>query len=66
VSRVERLEDQVKGLTAEELKSFREWFTQFDADSWDAQIEADAKSGKLQAFAERAARDHKSGRSTRL
>lgn len=66
MSRIESLEDQVKSLNAEELKSFREWFAGFDADAWDAQIEADAKSGKLQALAERARRDHESGRSTVL
>jgi len=66
MSRVENLEDQVKGLNVEELKAFREWFAQFDSDAWDAQIEADAKSGKLRALAERALRDHEYGRSTVL
>lgn len=66
MSRVEALENQVKGLNAEELKLFREWFVRFDSDAWDAQIEADAKSGKLRALAERALRDHQSGRSTVL
>lgn len=66
MSRVETLEDQVKNLSTDELKLFREWFAQFDSDAWDAQIEADAKSGKLRELAERALRDHQSGRSTVL
>jgi len=66
MSRVENLEGQVKSLTSEELKTFREWFAQFDAEAWDAQIEADAKNGRLRALAERALRDHNAGRSTPL
>ena len=66
MSRVENLETEVKSLSADELRSFREWFASFDADAWDAQIEADAKNGKLRAIAERALQDHKSGRSTPL
>jgi hypothetical protein len=66
MSRVEHIEGQVKSLSIEELKDFRDWFARFDAEVWDAQIEADATNGKLQSLAERALRDHKSGRSTVL
>jgi hypothetical protein len=66
MSRVERIEGQVKILSIEELKDFRDWFARFDAEVWDAQIEADATNGKLQSLAERALRDHESGRSTIL
>jgi hypothetical protein len=41
MSRVEGIEGQVRELTPEELKSFREWFAQFDADAWDRQLESD-------------------------
>jgi hypothetical protein len=47
MSRVENLEGQVKELTAEELRAFREWFIQFDADVWDRQVESDVQDGKL-------------------
>ena len=66
MSRVEQIESDVRTLTPEELRSFRDWFLGFDADAWDAQIEADVKSGKLKSLAERAVRDHESGRSTVL
>jgi hypothetical protein len=66
MSRVEHIEGQVKSLSIEELKDFRDWFARFDAEVWDAQIEADATNGKLQSLAERALRDHESGRSTIL
>jgi hypothetical protein len=66
MSRVEHIEGQVKSLGLDELKAFRDWFAQYDAEAWDDQIEADAKNGKLRSLAERALRDHESGRSTVL
>ncbi|HZT28954.1 MAG TPA: hypothetical protein VFA33_03660 [Bryobacteraceae bacterium] len=66
MSRVEDIEGQVKNLSSEELKAFRNWFASFDAEAWDAQIEADAKAGKLHSLAEKALRDHESGRSSLL
>ena len=66
VSRVELIEDQLKELTTDELKAFREWFAQFDAEIWDRQFESDVRSGKLNDLAERALADHKAGRSTEL
>jgi hypothetical protein len=44
----------------------RERFDEYDAELWDRQLEADAESGKLDALAERALRDHLAGRSSKL
>jgi hypothetical protein len=66
MNRVENIEDQVKQLTFEELRAFRDWFVQFDADAWDRQVESDVCSGKLDDLAERALRDHRAGQSTEL
>ena len=66
MSRVEQIEGQVKSLSADELRAFREWFARYEADIWDQQIEADAKNGKLLSLAGRALRDHDGGRSTEL
>lgn len=66
MSRVEQIEGQLKALSPEELKAFRDWFAHFDAENWDQQIEADARDGKLRSLAERALHDHQSGRSTVL
>lgn len=63
---VENIENQVKRLTSEELKVFRDWFVQFDSDAWDRQFESDVRSGKLNELAERALRDHKAGRTMEL
>ena len=64
MSRVEHIEGQVKGLSVDELRAFRDWFRRFDAEVWDEQIEADARNGRLRSLAERALQDHESGRST--
>jgi len=66
MSRVENLEGQVKQLNSEELRAFRDWFVQFDADAWDLQFEADIQNGKLDELAARALRDHEAGRATEL
>jgi hypothetical protein len=66
MSRVERIEGEIQNLNAEELKAFRDWFARFDAAAWDEQIEADAANGRLDSLAERALKDHKTGRSTVL
>ena len=66
MSRVEQLEKQIAELDLSELRSLREWFDRYDADVWDRQIEADAKSGKLANLVDRAVRDHDAGHSTEL
>ena len=66
MSRVERIEGEIKSLNNEELRAFRDWFARFDAELWDEQIEADAGNGKLRSLAERALKDHEAGRSTLL
>jgi hypothetical protein len=66
MSKVKDLESQIQELSPEELTALREWFTTFDAGAWDQEFEADVKSGKLDAMAERALRDHNAGRSAKL
>jgi hypothetical protein len=66
MNKVQEIEGQVVRLSAQELTEFREWFTRFDAEAWDRQFEADAKSGKLDRLAELAQRDHAAGKSTKV
>ena len=66
MSEVEKLEQAVEQLSREQLAEFRRWFAEFDADAWDAQIEADAAAGKLDALAEEALREYRSGRAREL
>ncbi len=65
MNKVENLEGQVKQLTGEELRAFREWFAQFDAEAWD-RFESDVQNGKLDIAAAEALRDYKEGRATEL
>ena len=64
MSKVEQIENVVKELTPDELKVFRNWFADFDAELWDRQLESDVKNGTLRDLADRALQDHGSGRST--
>ena len=66
MTKVEKLEREVQGLTGEELAAFRDWFAAFDAAMWDRQIEADAKAGRLDALADEALADHRAGRTRKL
>ena len=47
MSKVEELQDQIQNLSPEEFEQLRNWFWDLDWVAWDAQIEADVKSGKL-------------------
>jgi hypothetical protein len=60
------IESAVARLAPDELAKFRAWFVEFDADAWDRQIEEDANSGQLDALAEEALEDYRSGRTTEL
>ena len=64
--KVEKLERDVRNLSATELASFRARFAEFDAAAWDRQIEADVEGGKLDRLADAALADHDAGRSRRL
>jgi len=62
VSKVEKIEDAVRGLSSEELAEFRRWFAEFDGVLWDRQIEEDVAAGRLDALAEEALSDLREGR----
>jgi hypothetical protein len=62
----EFVEQSVEQLSQVELAKFRHWYVQFDADVWDAQIEADATAGKLDALAAEALAEYHSGQAREL
>lgn len=66
MSRISDLERQIQGLSADELASFRRWFAEFDAATWDRQFEADVRAGKLDALGERAREAHDAGKSSKV
>ena len=62
MTKIEDIEKAVEQLSPEELARFREWFEEFDARVFDAKIERDAKSGKLDKLTADARANHGSGR----
>ncbi|MDE2308170.1 MAG: hypothetical protein KGJ97_07770 [Xanthomonadaceae bacterium] len=66
MSKVEQIELQVSKLSQQELAHFRAWYSTFDTDAWDRQVEQDAASGKLDSFAEKALQAHSSGKTRTL
>ena len=63
---LETIERAIKQLPPEEFAKFRRWFLEFDAASWDAQIEADAAAGKFDALAEEALTEYRSGKAREI
>jgi hypothetical protein len=64
MSKLATIEEKIRALSPEELAEFRHWFAEFDAATWDRQLERDVKAGKLDAVADEALRDHAAGKST--
>ena len=62
----ESVEQFIEQLSSEELAKFRLWFARFDASVWDTQIEADAAAGKLDALAEEALAEYRSGQAREI
>jgi hypothetical protein len=66
MTKVEKLEREIRELNQAELIAFREWFHEFVSEKWDHQIEKDARSGRLDKLAEKSIEAHRAGRSTKL
>jgi len=63
---VETIERAIEQLSPDELARFRRWFSEFDAAAFDARIEADAAAGKLDALAEGALAEYRSGKAREI
>jgi hypothetical protein len=61
---VNDIEEAVLRLTPAELDAFRTWFAEFDAASWDRQMEDDVATGRLDTLADEALEDLRAGRCT--
>ena len=62
MSAIEAIEEAIEGLACDELAKFRDWFSDYDSEKWDAQIDQDAESGKLDQLASKALADFDAGR----
>lgn len=63
---LQTLETAVAQLDRAELAQFRQWFATFDSDAWDAQIEADANAGCLDALAAEALVEYHAGQAREI
>ena len=62
MTKLEDIEKAIAELSQEEVAKLRAFLDEFEADLWDAQIERDAKAGKLEKLAAQARADYKAGR----
>ena len=58
------IERAIEQLPPQELAALRAWFAKFDGERWDHQFEQDAAAGKLDALADEALSDLRSGRTS--
>lgn len=66
MSEVEQIEIRIKNLSPDELSKLRAWFSEFDAQTWDRQLEADSGAGKLDRLIEESLAEHTAGKSRPL
>lgn len=66
MTKLEKLEREVRSLSPEEMSAFRAWFRKYDSDEWDRQVEKDVQSGKLDSFAEEAVAAYRAGRAKEI
>ena len=64
--KVEQIEQQIRELSSGEFSELRDWVLEQDWKAWDAQVEADARSGKLDKVIAEADADYKAGRTRPL
>ena len=63
MKKIEEIEQNIEKLSKSELKSFRQWFVEYDAEAWDGQFQADAKAGN---FADEAIKEYRAGKTSEL
>jgi hypothetical protein len=66
MSTVREIEDAIRKLPDVDLVALRAWFAEFDAATWDRQLERDVAAGRLDALADEALQDAREGRCTDL
>ncbi len=66
MTRLERIEADIRALNPDELRRLAEWLEELRAEQWDAQIERDAKAGRLDKLIAEAEADIAAGRVTPL
>lgn len=61
-SKLENIQTLIYELTKDERGRLREWFDEFDGDSWDVEFDSDVKAKKLAEHVKQAKDDAGSGK----
>jgi hypothetical protein len=64
--KVEQIEHQIRELSAGEFSELRNWVLEQDWKAWDAQVESEARAGKLNKVIAEADADYKAGQTRPL
>lgn len=59
---LQRIESEIAALPESELRQFRSWFDEFDADRWDRSLAVDIADGKLDILAKEALAHYSAGK----
>ena len=63
---ISEIEKAIKLLKPDELSAFRQWYVNFDFESWDCQIEQDSNAGKLDFLLDETQHDILAGRTKEI
>jgi len=66
MTKLEAIEEEIKKLSPQEQSQLLDWMSERDWEEWDAQIERDSESGKLDELFANAMAEHKAGKSRKL
>jgi len=64
--KIEDIEQDIEKLSKNELKSFRQWFVEYDAEAWDGQFQSDVEAGNLDDLAGEAIKEYRAGKASEL
>lgn len=63
---LKQIESEVAALPEPELRQFRSWFDEFDAQNWDRSLSSDINNGKLDSLAAEALAHYSAGQCKKL
>ena len=64
--KIEQIEQQIRELSAVEFAELRDWMLAQDWAAWDAKVERDSRSGKLDNLIAEAKEDYDSGKARKI
>jgi hypothetical protein len=64
--KIEQIEQQIRELSAVEFAELRDWMLVQDWAAWDAKVERDSRSGKLDNLIAEAKEDYDSGKARKI